>query len=58
MIYDYEKFEVDPKTGQITTTARFDREEKSEYYIMVIAQDGAKSDRPNHYPPGTPNQGE
>ena len=41
----------------LTTTSTFDREEKSEYYVMVVAEDGAKSDRPNHYPPGTANQG-
>ena len=35
----------------------FDREQRKDYYITVIAEDGAKSDRPNHYPPGTPNQG-
>ena len=41
----------------MTTAAMFDREAKKEYYITVVAEDGAKSDRPNHYPPGTPNQG-
>lgn len=56
-IYDYDKFSVDHETGQVRTTEVFDRESKSEYYIMVVAEDGAKSDRPNHYPPGTPNQG-
>lgn len=35
----------------------FDRELKNEYYITVVAEDGAPSDRPNHYPAGTPNQG-
>ncbi len=54
---DHSKFEINPETGVITTRATFDREEKDEYYITVVAQDGARSDRPNHYPPGTPNQG-
>lgn len=35
----------------------FDRELKNEYYITVLAVDGAPSNRTNHYPPGTPNQG-
>ena len=56
-IYDYDKFTIDPETGLIRTTAVFDREKQSEYYIMVVAEDGARSDRPNHSPPGTPNQG-
>jgi len=30
---------------------------KKEYYITVVAEDGAPSDRANHYPPGTPNIG-
>ncbi len=55
---DHSKFEINPNTGVITTRETFDREEKDEYYITVVAQDGARSDRPNHYPPGTPNQGE
>lgn len=54
---DYDKFAINPESGQITTRETFDREEKDEYYITVIAQDGAKSDRPFHYPPGSPNQG-
>ena len=54
---DYSNFEINPETGVITTRETFDREEKDEYYITVVAQDGARSDRPNHYPPGTPNQG-
>jgi len=37
--------------------ASFDREVKNEYYITVIAEDGAPSNRSNHYPPGTPNRG-
>ena len=54
---DHAKFDINPETGVITTRETFDREEKDEYYITVVAQDGARSDRPNHYPPGTPNQG-
>ena len=56
-IYDWEKFSIHRETGIIVTTSTFDREQKSEYYVMVVAEDGARSDRPNHYPPGTPNQG-
>jgi len=37
--------------------ASFDREIKNEYYITVIAEDGAPSNRSNHHPPGTPNKG-
>jgi len=54
---DYQKFSIDRNTGVIRTTASFDRETKNEYYVTVVAEDGAPSDRPNHYPPGTPNQG-
>ena len=54
---DFNKFVIDPQFGVVTTAAMFDREAKKEYYITVVAEDGAKSDRPNHYPPGTPNQG-
>jgi len=49
---------MDRNTGVVRTTASFDRETKNEYYITVVAEDGAPSDRPNHYPPGTPNQGQ
>ena len=49
---------MDRNTGVIRTTSSFDREAKNEYYITVVAEDGAPSDRPNHYPPGTPNQGQ
>ncbi len=55
---DYGKFTIDRQTGLIRTTHMFDREEKNEYYLTVLALDGAPSDRPNHDPPGTPNQGE
>lgn len=55
---DHDKFVIDKYTGVVRTAATFDRENKNEYYITLIAEDGAKSDRPNHYPPGTPNKGE
>ena len=54
---DHEKFSIDRQTGLIRTVSSFDREKKNEYYVTVVAEDGAPSDRPNHYPPGTPNQG-
>jgi len=54
---DHQKFSIDRNNGVIRTTASFDREAKNEYYVTVVAEDGAPSDRPNHYPPGTPNQG-
>lgn len=56
-IYDFEMFNIHRETGLIRTTRVFDREKKSEYYIMVVAEDGAPSDRPHHRPPGTPNRG-
>ena len=55
--HDYSRFLIDRESGVVTTATMFDREAKKEYYITVVAEDGAKSDRPNHYPPGTPNQG-
>lgn len=55
---DHNKFTIDRHTGVIRSKASFDRELKNEYYITVIAEDGAPSDRPNHYPAGTPNQGD
>ena len=54
---DHDKFVIDPITGVVRTAVTFDREKKNEYYITLIAEDGAKSDRPNHYPPNTPNKG-
>jgi len=48
---------VGRQSGVIRTAARFDCEMKKEYYITVVAEDGAPSDRANHYPPGTPNIG-
>jgi len=54
---DYRKFSIDRKTGVVRSMASFDREIKNEYYITVIAEDGAPSNRSNHYPPGTPNRG-
>ncbi|CAL8115153.1 unnamed protein product [Orchesella dallaii] len=40
---DRENFEIDPLTGEITTTKKFDREEKDVYQVTVIARDGAPS---------------
>jgi len=54
---DYRKFNIDRETGVVRSMASFDREIKNEYYITVIAEDGAPSNRSNHYPPGTPNRG-
>jgi Cadherin domain len=54
---DFDKFSIGRQTGIVRSVVTFDRELKNEYYITVVAEDGAKSDRPNHYPPGTPNQG-
>ncbi|ESN95524.1 hypothetical protein HELRODRAFT_179299 [Helobdella robusta] len=54
---DYDKFTIDKDTGVIRSRATFDREVKQDYYLEVIAEDGAPSQRTNHYPPGTPNQG-
>jgi len=48
---------IDSETGTVRTTASFDREIKNEYYITVVAEDGAPSNRSNHYPAGTPNRG-
>ena len=54
---DYMKFSIDRETGVVRSTASFDREIKNEYYVTVIAEDSAPSNRSNHYPPGTPNRG-
>ena len=54
---DHSRFTIDRQTGLIRTRTEFDRERKNEYYITVVAEDSANSDRPNHWPPGTPNQG-
>ena len=54
---DYIRFSIGRQSGVIRTAATFDCEMKKEYYITVVAEDGAPSDRPNHYPSGTPNQG-
>ena len=54
---DYRKFSIDRKTGVVRSMASFDREIKNEYYITVIAEDGAPSNRSNHHFPGTPNRG-
>ena len=54
---DHKKFSIDRESGVIRALASFDRELKNEYYITVVALDGAPSNRSNHQPPGTPNQG-
>ena len=54
-------FEIVPgptrNTAIVRTKSTFDRETKSYYDLTVIAKDGAKSDRPGHMPPNTPNSG-
>ncbi|ODN00523.1 DE-cadherin [Orchesella cincta] len=40
---DRENFEIDPITGEITTTKKFDREVKDVYQVTVIARDGYPS---------------
>ncbi|XP_055930136.1 neural-cadherin-like isoform X4 [Argiope bruennichi] len=47
-------FSIDRETGEIYTRVEFDREEKQAYAILVRAEDGAASDRPN-MKPGEPN---
>nr|XP_042909299.1 neural-cadherin [Parasteatoda tepidariorum] len=49
-------FTIDRETGEIYTRVEFDREEKQAYAILVRAEDGAASDRPN-MKPGEPNSG-
>ena len=39
-------FRIDNETGQITTNKIFDREEKSRYIVLVIAQDGGHGRSP------------
>ncbi|ESO00434.1 hypothetical protein HELRODRAFT_83154, partial [Helobdella robusta] len=53
LMKDYKKFTINSTTGTIRTSAMFDREIKKEYYITVVAQDGAPSSRSNHQPPAT-----
>ncbi|CAG2162865.1 unnamed protein product, partial [Oppiella nova] len=43
-------FSIDRETGEIYTKAEFDREEKQAYAILVRAEDGSPSDRPNMKP--------
>ncbi|GFY61120.1 neural-cadherin [Trichonephila inaurata madagascariensis] len=50
-------FSIDRETGEIYTRVEFDREEKQAYAILVRAEDGAASDRPN-MKPGEPNSGQ
>lgn len=47
-------FRIDKETGEIFTRMEFDREEKQAYVILVKAEDGNPSDRPN-MKPGEPN---
>jgi len=54
---DYALFSIGRQSGVIGTAATFDCEMKKEYYITVVAEDGAPSDRTNHYPARTPNIG-
>ena len=53
---DWDKFNIDANTGTITSRGTFDREEKSEYFITVNAEDGAPSARPGHTPPNSGNR--
>lgn len=43
----FEPFKIDKETGEIFTNMEFDREEKQAYAILVRAEDGAPSARPN-----------
>ena len=56
--YDWEFFTIHHESGLISSAHVFDREVKSEYYVIVVAEDGAPSDRPNHFPRETPNRGQ
>ncbi|KAL5017569.1 hypothetical protein ScPMuIL_007158 [Solemya velum] len=49
-------FSIDEETGQILSLTRFNREQRSKYYITVMAKDGVSSDRPD-VKPGTNNFG-
>ena len=51
-----EPFTIDRETGEIFTNMEFDREEKQAYAILVRAEDGAPSARPNAKP-NEPNYG-
>lgn len=53
---DGDKFRIDRDSGEIFTMQRFDREERQSYVIMVKAEDGAPSARPN-IPYPEPNSG-
>ncbi|XP_066290641.1 neural-cadherin-like [Branchiostoma lanceolatum] len=45
LLRDWEKFRIDPSTGELFTKDMFDREKKSFYLLEVKAEDGAVSDR-------------
>lgn len=53
---DSDKFQIDRETGEIYTTQVFDREVRQSYVVIVKAEDGAPSARPN-MPPNEPNSG-
>lgn len=50
-----ELFQIDPKTGNITTMQEFDREEKDFYNVKVYATDNSPS---SLYTDGRPNTGQ
>ena len=50
-----ELFQIDPKTGNITTRQEFDREEKDFYNVKVYATDNSPS---SLYIDGRPNTGQ
>ena len=50
-----ELFQIDPKTGNITTKQEFDREEKDFYNVKIYATDNSPS---SLYTDGRPNTGQ
>ncbi|OAF67235.1 hypothetical protein A3Q56_05038, partial [Intoshia linei] len=57
---DWQHFDIDEYSGEIITRSVFDREEKEQYFIRVIATDGAPSARVNNLQTksNAPNKGE
>ncbi|KAG8184279.1 hypothetical protein JTE90_004606 [Oedothorax gibbosus] len=53
---DGDKFRIDRETGEIFTMEEFDREERQSYVVIVKAEDGSSSARPN-VPHSEPNSG-
>lgn len=51
---DGNKFRIDRETGEIFTLEEFDREERQSYVVIVKAEDGSPSARPN-VPASEPN---